>query len=314
MNSDISVIIPLYNKAPHIRKTLESVFAQSIPPLEVIVVDDGSTDGGGEIVASMNNPGLVLVRQENKGVSAARNMGIKRAAGAYVGFLDADDTWEPCHIEEMVKLLDQYPTCKLFSTMHAVLMDGVNYFPRSPMPAGASGTIDNFCRSYANHLSMITSSTACAHRTTMIESGGFPEGISRGEDVIAWVRLALQHGVAHSSRVTAVYDRDATNRVANLPDTEAPPSLAFLSDLLSHEAKGSDVYTGIALLFSKIAFNTCAHRRDLGQRGGISDILRLAIKNGMWVLSFKIMVLFIIPRPLIRYAKYLKYKRAIRKS
>ncbi|MDX8386211.1 MAG: hypothetical protein R8M11_06825, partial [Gallionella sp.] len=110
---------------------------------------------------------------------------------------------------------------------------------------------------------------------------------------------------------TAVYDRDATNRVANLPDTEAPPSLAYLADLLRDEPKDSDVYTGIALLFSKIAFNTCAHRRDLGQWAGISGILRLAVNSNMWGLSVKIAMLILVPRPIIRYAKHLKYKRAL---
>jgi len=308
----ISVIIPLYNKAPHIKKTLESVLAQSVLPLEVIVVDDGSTDGGADIVAGLDNPGVVLIRQENKGVSIARNAGVQLASGAYVAFLDADDRWESFHIEEMTKLIGAYPSCQLFSTMNSVHMDGVNYFPASPLPADTDGLIEDFCLNYANHLSMITSSTACAHRASMIESGGFPEDVSRGEDVIAWVRMALQHGMAHSSRVTAVYDRDATNRVADLPDTEVLPSLAFLADLLKHEAKGSDVYAGVARLFAKIAFNTCAHKRDLDQRAGIADILRLAMKCEMWILSFKIMLLFITPRPLIAYAKQFKYKRTLK--
>lgn len=308
MNPSISVVIPLYNKAPHIRKTLGSVFAQSVPPLEIIVVDDGSTDGGDEIVESIENSRLVLVRQENQGVSIARNTGLSHAAGDYVAFLDADDLWKPFHIEELENLIKQFPNVGLFSTMHSFCLEGVNYFPSSPLPQGVTGIMDEFCRTYANHLSMIFPSTSCTHRDSMIAIGGFPEGVKRGEDVIVWVKMALRYGMAHSSRVTAIYDRDATNRVADLPDTEAPTSLFFLSDMLSHEPPGSIVYSGVALLFSRIAFNTCAHRRDLGQWAGITGILKLALKTRMWRLSAKIMLIFLVPRPLIRYAKHLKYK------
>ncbi len=304
----ISVIIPLYNKSPHIRKTLESVFAQSVPPHEIIVVDDGSTDGGAEIVAGLEHPRLQLVKQANLGVSAARNTGIKQATGDYVAFLDADDTWEPFHLEELARLITVHPGSRLFSTMISVSMGGLKYYPTSPFPAGTSGPIDDFCRSYANHLSMITSSTACAHRESILLAGGFPEGVRRGEDVIAWVKMAHRDGMVHSSRVTAVYDRDATNRVANLPDTEAPPSLVFLSDLLSSESAGSEAYSGVALLFSRIAFNTCAHRRDLGQWAGIPGIFGLSVKSHMWWLAVKIALLALVPGPVIRYAKHLKYK------
>ncbi len=313
MNPSISVIIPLYNKAPHIQKTLESVFAQSVSPLEVIVVDDGSTDGGAAIVADLDHPGLKLVKQANQGVSVARNTGMQRASSDYVAFLDADDRWEVFHIEEMAMLINAYPACKLFSTMHVVCMGGVNYYPASPLPAGVAGAISDFCRRYANHLSMITSSTSCAHRTAMIESGGFPQGIARGEDVIAWVKMALRHGFAHSSRATAVYDRDATNRVSDQPDTAAPPSLTFLADLLRRKSENSIGYAGIKLLFARIAFNTCAHRCELGQRAGVLGILRLAMDSNMWELSVKIAMLMLLPRSLIRYAKHLKYKNKVSK-
>lgn len=312
MNPRISVIIPLYNKAPHIQKTLESVLSQSLLPYEIIVVDDGSLDGGSEIVSGMENPCLVLLTQENQGVSAARNAGVKIAQGDYVAFLDADDCWKPFHIEELSSLIKEHPEASLFSSMHSFLLSGVHYFPSSPFSVGATGKVDDFFRIYANHLAMIIPSTACVLRESMIAIDGFPLGVKRGEDVIVWIKLALHYGVAHSSRVTAVYNRDAINRVADMPDNDAPTSLSYLSEMLCNTQMDSSTYSGAALLFSKIAFNTCAHRRYLGQWIGMSDIFRLALKVNMWGLSTKIAILFLMPRPLINFAKHLKYRNKVR--
>ena len=91
--SDISVIIPLYNKAASIRRTLRSVVEQRVQPREIIVVDDGSTDGSAEIVQSLNAPLVRLLRQQNQGVSAARNRAMAEASGRWVALLDGDDVW-----------------------------------------------------------------------------------------------------------------------------------------------------------------------------------------------------------------------------
>jgi glycosyltransferase involved in cell wall biosynthesis len=106
MDATISVVIPLYNKGRYIERALASVLAQTLPPLEIIVVDDGSTDDGPERVLNLNNPHIALITQENRGPGAARNAGLARARGKYIAFLDADDEWMPSFLATGLSLLE----------------------------------------------------------------------------------------------------------------------------------------------------------------------------------------------------------------
>src|SRR5579885_1362295 len=100
----LSVVIPLYNKAPHVARAIESVQRQSVRDFELIVVDDGSTDGGAGIVGAIDDSRIRLITQPNAGASAARNRGVGEARGELIAFLDADDTHNPLFLEEILGL------------------------------------------------------------------------------------------------------------------------------------------------------------------------------------------------------------------
>ncbi|MCD7109039.1 glycosyltransferase [Rhizobium sp. DKSPLA3] len=115
----VSVVIPLFNRAHLIAATLRSVLAQSFQDFEVIVVDDGSLDDPESALAAIGDPRIRLVRQENRGASAARNRGVEDARGALVAFLDSDDRFLPHHLATMVELLAARPDCAAYAQVVA---------------------------------------------------------------------------------------------------------------------------------------------------------------------------------------------------
>jgi glycosyltransferase involved in cell wall biosynthesis len=122
----ISVIVPLFNKEQFIQRTLDSILAQSISEIEVLVVDDGSTDGGIAIVENSRDPRVRIIRQANSGPGAARNRGIWEARGESLAFLDADDVWLPEYLAHSVGLLERYHV--------SAVSGGYAEFPRNYVP------------------------------------------------------------------------------------------------------------------------------------------------------------------------------------
>lgn len=114
-----SVVIPVYNKEKEIRSTLETVLVQSFIDFEVVLVDDGSSDGSMEIVKGIKDSRIRLFSQKNQGVSAARNAGIRQAVGQYIALLDADDRWEPSYLKEQYDLIQKYPQCGVFAVNYS---------------------------------------------------------------------------------------------------------------------------------------------------------------------------------------------------
>ncbi len=93
--SRVSVVLPMYNRAAYVAEAIASVYAQTSPVADVVVVDDGSTDESVAVVERVARPGLSIVRQSNRGIGAARNRGIAAATGDWIAFIDSDDLWEP---------------------------------------------------------------------------------------------------------------------------------------------------------------------------------------------------------------------------
>ena len=209
----LSVIIPLYNKAPYIRKALESVLAQTYADYELIIIDDGSTDGSAEIAeAILQDPAsrLIalspnrLIRQANSGVSAARNTGVAQASGEYIAFLDADDWWNPTYLERMVQLIEDYPEAGLYACNYVYYKPGKTHVALN-IPTGYI----NYPKAYyeSNAMPVCTGATIMPKRV-FDEMGGFPMGIKLGEDFLLWFKTAMHYPVAFLNEPLAYYNND----------------------------------------------------------------------------------------------------------
>lgn len=204
----ITVIIPLYNKEASIATALRGVLAQTYQDFEVVVVDDGSTDAGAAVVETFDDPRIRLIRQENGGVSAARNRGIAEAKGEHVAFLDADDEWMPQFLEEIAALIAEYPECKARATNYIFNSNGVKsptILRKMPFAEGRGVLTNYFEVASCSHPPMWTSAV-CIDRDLLQEIGGFPLGIKSGEDLLTWARIAVRTQWAYSMKPMAQYN------------------------------------------------------------------------------------------------------------
>ncbi len=207
------VIIPLYNKAPYVAKAIGSVLSQTFTDYELIVVDDGSKDDSAEIAAKAieGKANCRMIRQENAGVSVARNNGVAASQGECLCFLDADDWWEPAFLEEMAKFVEEYPDAGIYGTNYTI----VNETKRKTRVAdigveeGFEKGYINYCKTYSKTMYMpLTSISVAIPRPVFDTMGGFPAGIKLGEDFLLWIRIALKYKVAFLNKPLAYYNQD----------------------------------------------------------------------------------------------------------
>lgn len=216
MNYKFSVVIPLYNKRQEIEGTVRSVLAQSYAPHEIIVVDDGSTDGSGEIVESIGSPKVRLVRQTNAGECAARNRGIAEATGEYIALLDADDSYLPEFLEHVVTMIERWPDCGAYATGFYVTTQKGDYLGRTP---DREGIVDDFFRTSMTRF-VCTASSVVIPRSVFDAAGGFPDGMALGGDQFMWIKIATLFPVCFSPRPLARYFVAAANRSAAIYRSE----------------------------------------------------------------------------------------------
>ena len=205
-----SVIIPLYNKAPYVGKTVESVLGQTFGDYELIIVDNGSNDGSHEIVAAFTDHRIKIVRlEENVGVSNARNKGVAMASAPIVTFLDADDWWEPTFLEEMAGLIERHPDAGIYGTGYYIVKNGKKRLAPIGVDEGFEEGEINYCAVYAKTLCMpLTSITVAMPKAVFDETGGFKPHLKLGEDFDLWVRIALKHKTVFLNKPLSNYNQD----------------------------------------------------------------------------------------------------------
>jgi glycosyltransferase involved in cell wall biosynthesis len=210
----VSVIIPLYNKAAYAERAVRSALAQHPEPLEVLVIDDGSTDDGVARLERMAEHSRIrIVRQNNAGEGAARNRGLREMRGQLAAFLDADDQWLPGHLQNLLELAQDFPNAGLLATgFRTAYAKGVLVETR--LSGGGPVLISNYFETarggYRIHIS------SCAVRKSVAEEvGGFVEGESFGVDLDFYARVALRYPVAVHPAVSGLYYANVSGSVIN---------------------------------------------------------------------------------------------------
>lgn len=200
----VAVVIPTYNRADLCLKAIDSALAQTSPPNEIIVVDDGSTDATPERLSDAGPP-IKYIRQDNAERGAARNRGIREAQSDLIAFLDSDDQWDARHLELSEEALAAHPAAALSFGRAAYITPEGKRLWEAPSPALSAGICEDAVGALAEKGIGFPLSTVVAKREVLLESP-FNEDrlLSRSEDWELWVRIAARHPVVSTGQVTAL--------------------------------------------------------------------------------------------------------------
>lgn len=274
-----SVVIPLFNQGATIERAITSVLHQTVTDWELLVIDDGSTDRGAEVIARLADPRIVVVRQPNQGVSAARNHGIERSAAGVVAFLDADDHWASDHLENLSRLIRDFPAASVYATAYQIVSEDGRARPvrlRAGRPRRA--LLADYFLEAAELEPPIQTSGVAVRKVALDAIGGFPPGVTTGEDLITWSRLLCSGALAYSTDATSFYVAPPISAKRRLAAVRRPASPDYVGEALRQlAAEHPDRATSIS------AFRAMWHRlramkyAELGERRRSARELWIAI-------------------------------------
>ncbi len=231
-----SIIIPLYNKSEFIIRAIESVLKQTYTHFEIVVVDDGSKDDGATKVENLNNQLVQLIKQENQGVSKARNVGVENSNYEYVVFLDADDTWEISFLEKLKDLILLFPEAGIYGINNNFHYENnrVSYINFDWIFHGKQdGIINDYFEVFSKlGKSPFSNSSCCFPKYIFLAVGGYKIGVKTTEDSDLWCRIALNHKVAFHTKPLANYYLEIPNNTRTILDYDDFQVSITLQELL----------------------------------------------------------------------------------
>ena len=254
-----SVIIPLYNKAAFICKTINSVLSQTHPDFEVLVVNDGSTDNSLEIVKAITDERITIISQTNQGVSAARNTGIKAAKYDYIALLDGDDWWEETYLEEMSNLIQEYPAVSIYSALFALFYKGMVFPSLEMLKKNDKKThcLDGLQMGIQWRRLPVHTSAVIVKKDILARSGLFDERITLFEDHDLFIRISVFSQWAFTEKKPLVFynlDVPKSQRITGMP-------VVLEKHLLFYADKFKAFYADNTLLpyFMKVFILSCLY-------------------------------------------------------
>jgi len=243
----VSVIIPTHNRAELVGRAISSVLAQSRPPEEVLVVDDGSTDDTTERLAS-RFPGIRYRAIAHRGVSGARNRGIRDARGDWLAFLDSDDEWLPAKLEEQLAALAAEPQYRLCHTDEIWIRNGRRVNPRR-RHAKRGGFLFRHCLPRC----AISPSSVLVHRSVFARVGLFDESLPACEDYDLWLRICAIFPVLYLDRRLVVKYGGHDDQLSRTVEALDRYRIRALVKIIESGALGAeDRRAAVAMLIAKI--------------------------------------------------------------
>ena len=208
----ISVIIPTFNRAGTLKRAIESVLRQTLQPYEVIIIDDGSNDGTKELV-SYSYPSIKYIYQVNKGVSSARNVGIKYANGDWIALLDSDDEWLPSKLDSQVKAIRANPAIEFFHTNEIWIRNGVqvNQMKKHKKHGG-------FIFEKCLDMCRISPSSVLIKKDIFDNIGMFNESLKVCEDYELWLKITSKFPVFFLDRPLIIKYGGHNGQLSNVSD------------------------------------------------------------------------------------------------
>lgn len=284
--------------------------AQTFQGFVVIIVNDGSTDGSKESVerfigklGDREGERLRILDQENQGVAAARNRGIEETEAELVAFLDADDEWMPQFLESIMRLRQNFPECDVFATNYVMKKskDVVLETRLRGLPEGSwEGVLENYFRVAAKSDPPLCSSAVAVTKRAIKAVRGFPIGITSGEDLLTWARLAAQFQIAYSAAPQAIFWRpigvSTKPRMPQNPDIVGVGLAALLSTTTDWRARDLRRYIGLwhrmrANSYLRLAKHATAQKElwmSLSYDGRAwKTYAHFVASHAPWILSFR---------------------------
>src|SRR5690606_9312306 len=198
-----------------IEDTIKSVLNQTFQDFEIIIVDDGSTDDSFKIASSFQFEKIKLLKQENQGVSIARNNGVDYATSKYIALLDADDLWRDNHLIELKKQIDLFPDAGLYCNNYEIKLHE-NYIRQTTYNFKKTNeciVVNDFFAS--NIIDCIpTSSSSAFLKSSFNKIGGYNTSVKSGQDTDLWIRFGLNYDVGFNPAITMTYNNFDTNSLS----------------------------------------------------------------------------------------------------
>lgn len=317
MPPTISVVIPLYNKLDYIERCLQSVFDQTCDDYELIVVNDGSSDGSGELAESLMRPDDTIIHQDNAGCSAARNRGWQAASSDLIAFLDADDEWLPEHLETLAALWKQFPDAGLLAAGYQI-MGQKGLVIETTVDTEEPKRIENYFY-HACSGSFISMSGCAVPRNVLEKLEGFRDTPYQCEDTDLEVRIGLQYPMAYHPEITSIIHTEAEGRSHTLDDwwPDVPPFVEVLMDRAETREIPEDLRDAVRQYGATRIF---AHALEGAISGNRTEVLELL--DNPWLVESRVsfdasklrLALRYLPLSLIRRYLQIRKSRLFRPS